>query len=114
MAPFILLTLPASFLVWSRVYFYGVLATAFATAFFASPAKPFLAKKLKVRAGDAVPELKRSHSHDSLSKEPILGLPSEPAEDMDEIIAEVRAEMQRRKKAGVAPLPVKLPVKKGN
>ncbi|KAA8572641.1 hypothetical protein EYC84_003240 [Monilinia fructicola] len=37
-APFILLTLPASFLVWSRVYFYAIIGTALSTAFFASPA----------------------------------------------------------------------------
>jgi len=102
-APFVLLTLPASFLVWARVYFYGAIGTALATAFFASPAKTFLIKKLNQRAG--TPTLKRSASYDELSnREPVLGLPAEPQEDLGELLSEVRAEIearQRKEKVGV-------------
>ncbi|KAL8824788.1 MAG: hypothetical protein Q9191_004826 [Dirinaria sp. TL-2023a] len=48
-APFVLLTLPASLLVWSRVYFYTVVGAAAAMAFFASPAKPWLNRRLQAR-----------------------------------------------------------------
>ncbi|TVY91481.1 Lysophospholipid acyltransferase, partial [Lachnellula willkommii] len=101
-APFVLLTLPASFLVWARVYFYGAIGTALATAFFASPAKAVLIKKLNERAG--TPTLKRSASPDSISnREPVLGLPAEPQEDLGELLSEVRAEIearQRKEKVG--------------
>ena len=98
-APFVLLTLPASFLVWARVYFYGAVGTALATAFFASPAKQFLIKKLNVRAGTTGSSLQRTQSQESISsKEPVLGLPAEPAEDLDEMMSEVRAEMERQRK----------------
>jgi lysophospholipid acyltransferase len=96
-APFVLLTLPASFLVWARVYFYGAVGTALATAFFASPAKAVLVKKLNKRAGTTT--LKRTASQDSLSsKEPVLGLPAEPEKDLDELVGEVKAEIEARQR----------------
>ncbi|EKD13501.1 MBOAT family protein [Drepanopeziza brunnea f. sp. 'multigermtubi' MB_m1] len=97
-APFVLLTLPASFLVWARVYFYAVIGTALATAFFASPAKAMLIQKLNARAATTGP-LKRTMSQESFSsKEPILGLPSEPEKDLDELVSEVKAEMEDRRR----------------
>lgn len=97
-APFVLLNLPASFLVWARVYFYAVIATALTSAFFASPAKAFLVQRLNKRAG-TTGQLKRSHSQESLSsKEPVLGLPSEPQKDLEELVSEVRAEMESRQR----------------
>lgn len=99
-APFVLLTLPASFLVWSRVYFYAVIATALATAFFASPGKSFLVKKLNERAG-TTGFLKKTNSQESLAdKEPILGLPSEPQKDLQELVMGVKAEMESRQRKG--------------
>jgi len=99
-APFVLLTLSASFLVWARVYFYGAIGTALATAFFASPAKGFLVKKLNARAGTTGP-LKRTHSQESLaSKEPVLGLPPEPQKDFEELVSEVKSEMEARQRKG--------------
>ena len=52
-APFVLLTLPSSLLVWARVYFYAVLGVAASMVFFASPAKPWLKKQLRLRNQDA-------------------------------------------------------------
>jgi lysophospholipid acyltransferase len=108
-APFVLLTLPASFLVWARVYFYAAIGTALSTAFFASPAKAFLAKKLNARSG--IGGLRRKRSQESLaSTEPVLGLPAEPQKDLEEIVSEVRAEMEARQRKGLkraetAPMP---------
>ncbi|PQE30780.1 MBOAT family protein [Rutstroemia sp. NJR-2017a WRK4] len=100
-APFILLTLPASFLVWARVYFYAVIGTAFSTAFFASPAKPYMMKMVSERTGKAAGGLKRTESTESLtSKEPVYGLPGDPSKDLDEAMSEVRAEMEARQRKG--------------
>lgn len=98
-APFVLLSLPASFLVWARVYFYGVVGTALATAFFASPAKALLVKRLKKRAaGTAGPPQSRESA--ASREEPILGLPSEPEKDLDELMSEVKAEVEARQRKG--------------
>jgi lysophospholipid acyltransferase len=94
--------------VWARVYFYAAIGTALSTAFFTSPAKPFLIKKLNERAGTSSP-LKRTQSQESLaSKEPVLGLPSEPQKDFEELVSVVKAEVEaRQRKAETAPMPQK-------
>lgn len=100
-APFVLLSLPASFLVWSRVYFYGALSTALATAFFMSPAKAFLVRRLDERAGTGTGRagLKRSASQESVGgREPVLGLPAEPQRDLDELVGEVKREIEARQR----------------
>jgi lysophospholipid acyltransferase len=97
-APFVLLTLSSSFLVWSRVYFYAIIGTGLATAFFASPAKAYLIKKASQRAGAPRNKLSRTASQESVTgKEPILGLPPNPEGDFEEIIQEVRAEFEGKK-----------------
>jgi len=99
--PFLLLTLPASFLVWTRVYFYAVVGTALSMAFFASPAKGFLIKKLNKRSGVAGTKLPRTQSQESLAgKEPVLGLP-DPQEDFEEVVLEVKAGMKVRERKGI-------------
>ncbi len=94
--PFVLLTLPASWLVWSRVYFYAVIGTILSTAFFASPAKPWLKRKLEERAAKAGASTETSYSQESLSgQQPVLGL---PPESFDEAINEIKMEMETRKR----------------
>jgi lysophospholipid acyltransferase len=101
-APFVLLTLPASFLVWTRVYFYVVIGTALSTAFFASPAKAYLGKKLNERSGTTGGKLHKTQSQESLaSQEPVLGLPPDPQQDLEEVVKEVRAEMEARQRKGI-------------
>jgi lysophospholipid acyltransferase len=98
-APFVLLTLPASFLVWTRVYFYAVIGLALCYGFFASPGKILLAKKLNERAGGTGAQLKRTHSAESLAqKEPVLGLPPDPQADLEELMGEVKKEMAVRRR----------------
>jgi len=104
-APFVLLTLPASYLVWSRVYFYAVIGTALSTAFFASPARTFLKKKIEERAAKAntVVGMKKglNLSQESLTGgEPVMGLPPDPNEDFEEAVREIREEMQARQRKG--------------
>lgn len=57
--------------------------------------------------------MKRTHSQESLaSKEPILGLPSEPQKDLDELVSEVKAEMEARQRRGSVRRAATVPVSK--
>jgi len=110
-APFVLLTLPASLTAWSRVYFYAVVAVAASLAFFASPAKPYLRRRLEQRAADAraakddgapaQPGLPRSASADDV-REPVLGLSTDPEREVGEMVREIRDEVERRQAAAAA------------
>ena len=92
-APFVLLTLSSSLSVWSRVYFYAILGAAASVAFFASPAKPWLIKRLRQRNQNVrLPKEVKEH--------PLLGMPSDPAGDIDEAISEIRDEVEARRKRG--------------
>ena len=62
-------------------------------AFFASPAKPWLVKKLKERNQNALqPKEKAEH--------PLMGLPSDPAGDIDEAVREIKDEVEARRSRG--------------
>ena len=94
-APFVLLSLPASLRVWARVYFYAVIGVAVSMAFFASPAKPWLTKRLKQRNQNSLqPKEKAEH--------PLMGLPSDPAGDIDEAVREIREEVEARRRRGAS------------
>ncbi|KAK3692753.1 MBOAT, membrane-bound O-acyltransferase family-domain-containing protein [Podospora appendiculata] len=109
-APFLLLGFSSSLLAWSRVYFYAVIGTLVSMAFFASPAKLALKKTLErraVAAGVVPPDsstaaaskrpterLQRISSTDSL---PVLGLSDDPQRELDEALAEIKAEMEARR-----------------
>jgi lysophospholipid acyltransferase len=97
-APFVLLGLGPSWLVWSRVYFYAIIGTALSTAFFASPAKVIVKKKLEERAAKGGTNLKISHSQESLGQQPLQGI---PPESIDEAVQEIRAEMEARQRKGI-------------
>lgn len=104
-APFMLLTLRDSFLVWSRVYFYCIIGTAAMTAFFASPARAFLKKRIDERSAKATNSLGMKKgwnvSQDSLAgQEPLLGLPADPNKDFEEAVEEIKEEMQARRRRG--------------
>lgn len=95
-APFVLLTLPSSLLVWARVYFYTIVGTAASMAFFASPAKPWLEQKLKTRNQHALQPQKENAEH----RMGVLGLPDDPAGDIDEAVQEIREEVEARRRRG--------------
>lgn len=101
-APFVVLTLQGSLLVWSRVYFYVIIGIAASMAFFASPAKVWLTKTLNKRNH---PVIQRTTSQETIGQ-PLLGLPSDPAQDIDEVMNEVREEFEARRRKG---LDVKIP-----
>ncbi|RFU33904.1 1-acylglycerol-3-phosphate O-acyltransferase/1-acylglycerophosphocholine O-acyltransferase, partial [Scytalidium lignicola] len=105
-APFILLTLSDSFLVWSRVYFYAIIGTAASMAFFASPAKGWLIRQLNQRAATAAGEIdkakkvvKEQIKSETAEEEPVLGLPPDPTE-FNEMMKEVKADIEAMQKMG--------------
>lgn len=95
-APFVILGFSDSLKVWARVYFYAAIGVGLSMAFFASPAKKYLIKKLD----------KRNHPYvrKTLSQEtnypPSLGLPSDPVREIDEAIDEIRQEVEVRRRRG--------------
>jgi lysophospholipid acyltransferase len=96
--PFIFLGFNDSILVWSRVYFYGIIGTAASLASFASfsPVKAYLVGQLKRRNRPHVP---RTMSQETV-RPPTLGLPNDPERDFDEAVAEIKAEIESRRRRG--------------
>ncbi|KAL6719604.1 Lysophospholipid acyltransferase [Lecanora helva] len=94
-APFVLLSLPSSLLVWARVYFYAIFGAAASMAFFASPAKPWLIRQLRQRNQNSSQQPPKE-----VKEHPLLGMPSDPAGDIDEAIAEIREEVEARRRRG--------------
>jgi len=111
-APFILLSGPASLSAWASVYFYAVLGVAGALAFFASPGKAFLKARLNKRNKSSkaaqADKLGRSTSRESFANSTYegsggtLGLPDDPERDFDEMMDEVRREVQSRRERGLS------------
>lgn len=93
-APFILLTFSDSFAAWSRVYFYCIIGATASLGFFASPAQGWLKGRLDRRN---TPYLRKTISQESV-RGPTMGLPEDPSQDLDEIIEEVKREIETRKK----------------
>ncbi|KAN0073425.1 MBOAT, membrane-bound O-acyltransferase family domain containing protein [Elaphomyces granulatus] len=91
--PFIVLYFSDSILVWARLYFYGLVAVMSSIAFFASPAKGYLIRELKKRNK---PEVSRAISHESVGQ-PALGLPNDPAREIDEAVQEIASGISARK-----------------
>ncbi|KAL8710506.1 MAG: hypothetical protein Q9220_004939 [cf. Caloplaca sp. 1 TL-2023] len=118
-APFVLLSLSSSLLVWSRVYFYAVLGTAASMAVFASPAKPWLIKQSNARMRNAQAQKQqhiqvqeqeqqwqRASYQDPGIEHPLMGLPSDPAKELDEAVREIKEEVEaRRRKGSVVSMP---------
>lgn len=95
-APFVILGFSDSIKLWSRVYFYCIFGVAASMAFFASPAKQHLIKRIAKRNHPRVP---RTASQETLGQ-PTLGLPSDPGGDIDEALKEIRLEVETRRRRG--------------
>ncbi|PNS15521.1 Lysophospholipid acyltransferase [Sphaceloma murrayae] len=101
-APFILLEIGDSLVVWARVYFYAVIGTLFCSLFLLSPGKAYLAKEVKKRQATAAkPEM---HRQDSNRLPTYLGLPNDPGQEWDEMVDEIAGEIERRRKDGKDPV----------
>jgi lysophospholipid acyltransferase len=84
--------------VWARVYFYPIIGTALCMAFFASPAKAMLSSRLKARMER--PEIARTKSFHSEDQQ-VVWVPMDAERELQEIVAEVRAEIEKRRKEGL-------------
>ena len=105
-APFIILGLKDSLTVWARVYFYCPIGVALCFALF-SRSLPFRRKLQKMQERrvaspkaieKVVKEEKMKERADQ--KEPVLGLPEDPEAEVDEIVREVRREIEERRRRG--------------
>ncbi|KAI9040918.1 lysophospholipid acyltransferase [Aspergillus affinis] len=94
--PFIFLSFKTSIDVWRSVYFYGIIGNVALLAFFASPAKGYLIRKLKVRNK---PQMTRTESTESMHQ-PTLGLPSDAIQEIDDAVQEIRSEIEARRRRG--------------
>jgi lysophospholipid acyltransferase len=95
-APFGLLTLGLSMAVWSRVYFFGIIGAAAAMGLFASPAKPWLAARVKARTERPGITRMKSDGGDAV----MLGVPVDAERELNELVEEVRAEIEKRRAQG--------------
>lgn len=104
-APFILLSMDRCLTAWARVYFYCIIGTVLSMAFFASPGKAWLKKKLDKR--NARLEGKLAGSRPKIGREesyagPVGGLPDDPAKELDEMMEEIRQEVDLRRRKGMS------------
>jgi lysophospholipid acyltransferase len=127
-APFILLSFGSTLTVWARVYFYALIGTAASFALF-SRSLPFRKQLLARQSARAAPasstsastldssiervaqeevrkdkqrrEMQRTASNESgFKRAPTLGIADDPEAEVDEIIAEVKKEIEERRRRG--------------
>lgn len=87
--------------VWARVYFYCIIGVIASMGFLASPGRPWLQKQLAVRNGTR-PGMSRTASTESIRAGTTLGLPDDPEREVEEIVAEVRKEIETRRQRGMS------------
>jgi lysophospholipid acyltransferase len=96
-APFLVLTFSNSMAVWARVYFYCIIGVVASIAFLFSPGKAYLVQQLKKRQGATRPGTTRQESTRGGTT---LGLPNDPEAEVQEIVAEVKKEIETRRQRG--------------
>lgn len=121
-APFIILSFSGTMLVWSRVYYYALIGVALSFAAFSRslPIRHHLQKMQaarqpssstdnieKVAKEEVEADLKRRQSSlsmssnaSSLRKAPTLGIADDPEAEVDEIVREVKQEIEERRRRG--------------
>ncbi|EYE97245.1 lysophospholipid acyltransferase [Aspergillus ruber CBS 135680] len=108
--PFIFLSFADSMAVWQSVYYYGILTTLSSLAFFSSPVKKIFIKKLQTRASGtagakkpvsvSAPSGPTTPGADGHDRDQTLGLPDDPAKDLDEAVQEIKGEIDARNRRG--------------
>jgi len=119
-APFILLGFSDTVKVWARVYFYTLIGVAASFALFSKnlPFRQQLVQRQAARLAtapvdgaaieketrDAIKRqtLARANSYDSTTstKSPLHGIADDPEAEIDEIVKEIKAEIEQRKRRG--------------
>ncbi|KAI5282871.1 lysophospholipid acyltransferase [Ascosphaera aggregata] len=104
-APFVALRFDVSILIWSRLYFYGVIGVIGSMIFFSAGGKKFLKEQLDKRA---VRKLKQKEAEEDLNgclsngTEPVLGLPDDVERDINEAVQEISV---RQRKGNAVDIP---------
>ncbi|KAG9663180.1 MBOAT family protein-like protein, partial [Aureobasidium melanogenum] len=104
-APFIFLGFSDSLQIWQRVYFYTIIGVTATSLFLLSPGKQFLQQKVKQHSKPSEEQVKKDLEKEN--RNPTLGLPDDPGRAWDEMVEEIAAEIQERKRKGL-PIPAKL------
>ncbi|KAG9835829.1 MBOAT family protein-like protein, partial [Aureobasidium melanogenum] len=104
-APFIFLGFSDSLQIWQRVYFYTIIGVTATSLFLLSPGKQFLQQKVKQHSNPSEEQVKKDLEKEN--RNPTLGLPDDPGRAWDEMVEEIAAEIQERKRKGL-PIPAKL------
>jgi lysophospholipid acyltransferase len=119
-APFILLTFSDTMKVWGRVYFYALIGVALSFGVFSRslPVRKQLMQMQAQRTGTTssaggadidtkrIEEVAREEArrkrtgNEGLQRAPTLGLPEDPEADIGEVVAEVKKEIEERKRRG--------------
>ncbi|KAF2666381.1 MBOAT family protein [Microthyrium microscopicum] len=98
-APFVLLRTSNSLEVWGRVYYYAIIGTLAGMAVFASPVRGILSSKSKARMER--PGIARTRSDASGAHDVMFGVPVDAEAELQELVDEVRSEIERRKALGL-------------
>lgn len=93
-APFILLTLPDSLMVWARNYFLCPLGVLGVSLFLLTPGKAYLQRMVKER--QTRPGLQRGASMENLQGA-TMGVPTDPGQEWDEMVDEIMEEVKKRR-----------------
>lgn len=104
-APFIFLSFSSSLQIWSLVWFYCVIGVTATSLFLLSPGKAYLQQRVKQHSKPSEEEVKQTVERES--RNPTLGLPDDPGRAWDEMVEEITAEIEMRKKKGM-PIPKEL------
>ncbi|KAF2157939.1 putative membrane protein [Myriangium duriaei CBS 260.36] len=101
-APFVLLDIGDSLVVWMRLYFYAVVGVVASSLFLLTPGKAWLSKQVKKHQAQPVATADRPgmFREDSNRLPTYLGLPNDPGKEWDEMIDEIAAEIERRRSDG--------------
>lgn len=112
-APFIILTFEGTWTTWTRVYFYGLVGILALTGLFASPVRMNLKKKIEARAkaaGVSKTDEKKPASikNNAIAPhvvreedQPVYGLPPDPEGEFEEIVKEIKQEVEARQRKGI-------------
>ncbi|OCK80814.1 MBOAT family protein [Lepidopterella palustris CBS 459.81] len=100
-APFIYLSFSDSMKVWGRVYFYCLVGVAISLGCIFSPLKRKLQDQLKKRNRGKIEEVvKEEQEKERVQQEPTLGLPDDPEAEVEEIVAEIKRDIEEMRKRG--------------
>jgi lysophospholipid acyltransferase len=95
--PFAILEVKPTLEIWSRVHYFGLIGVILAQIVLQSPLKGMLSQKAKGRLDRPGMTRTKSDHGDGV----MLGVPVDAEKELNELVDEVKAEIERRKRAGL-------------